>query len=449
MLNDKLIRFIDENEENMLKDLEEFIAIDSVSNNKEKVDEALNYAIALAEKMGFSGKSVLDGQVGVIELGDGKETVGILAHVDVVNEGDLSIWQSAPFKMELRDGKIFGRGTIDDKGAIIASLYAMKAITELGLPIYKKIQLILGTQEEVEWVDMDAYVKNFSLPDYGFTPDGEFPLCNIEKGNVDVTMTFPIGDISKKGKYIKTLQGGTAKNVVPGACVAEIVDASTGLVKNVKKMGKAVHSCQPEKGKNAIKMLVEVLVTMDLDDNKILDVVKMIVEKFSDPEGSAIGLRNDSEYYNGEFVHRNIFTPTMVYEKEDKLFVNVNMRTVFGTTKEMISEIFTKIAEELDGEIAEMSFMPAVYVSKEKPFIKEFAKAYNEVSGRKNEFELAYGGSYAKAMPNIVSWGPIFPGEEDTCHEENEFIYLESFKDNAKIFASAVAKVALSDKSFK
>ena len=92
--------------------------------------------------------------------------------------------------------------------------------------------------------------------------------------------------------------------------------------------------------------------------------------------------------------------------------------------------------------------MPAVFVSKEKPFLKVLAEAYEEVTGLRNQFTLAHGGSYAKAMPNIVSWGPIFPSEEDTCHEINEYISIDSLIKNTKTFAYSIAKIALSKESF-
>ena len=77
-----------------------------------------------------------------------------------------------------------------NKGPIISALYAMEAIRKLNIPVKKKIQLIIGTQEEVEWTDMYEYVKKYSLPDYGFTPDGQFPICNKEKGYADIVFKF-------------------------------------------------------------------------------------------------------------------------------------------------------------------------------------------------------------------------------------------------------------------
>ena len=101
----------------------------------------------------------------MIEIGEGEETIGILSHVDVVPPENPQSWISPPFEMTERDGHLWGRGTMDDKGAIIVCLYAMKCLFESGEPLKKKVQMILGTQEEVEWSDMEAYVANVPLPD--------------------------------------------------------------------------------------------------------------------------------------------------------------------------------------------------------------------------------------------------------------------------------------------
>lgn len=97
----------------------------------------------------------------------------------------------------------------------------------------------------------------------------------------------------------------------------------------------------------------------------------------------------------------------------------------------------------------EKGYMPAVYVRKDRPFLKAFDEAYKRVMGESGGYNLEYGGTYAKAIPDVVSWGPIFPGEEDTCHEENEYIGVDSLVKNAKIFALAMANIAFSEDSFR
>lgn len=444
-MNQRIRSFLEENEKNMQDDLKAFIAIPSVSSDHENVVQALRFILKLAETYGFEARSVLEDQVGVIEMGSGDETLGILTHVDVVPPGDMEDWDTDPFTAEIKDGRMYGRGTIDDKGMVIASLYAMRAVKELGLPLTKKVQLIMGTQEEVSWTDMDAYVKAYPLPDYGFTPDGEYPICNIEKGTVDQTMEFDITDTEEpEGLYLKGLDIGIANNVVPGKAKAQLSDGS-----EITAVGKAVHSCQPERGDNAMFILTDQLKEMELEPNKLLSLLEAVREDMSDPFGSKVGLYSENEYYMGEFVHRNAFAPTIFKTKDRKATINVNVRFPYGEDSKRIQDNFENWAKAHGGHTVKVNDLPAVFVSRERPFLKVFAEAYEDVSPFKNEFTLAYGGSYAKAMPNVVSWAPLFPGEEDTCHEPNEYIDLANMLMSAEIFASSIEKIALSEESFK
>jgi succinyl-diaminopimelate desuccinylase len=439
----KLSRLIDGYQDEMLEDLSGFIKIPSVTDNRPEVQNALDYILESGARAGFNCRSVLEGEVGLIEMGQGDETLGILGHVDVVNEGETDKWHTSPFAPTLQNGLLYGRGAIDDKGPVIASLYAMKAVQALGVeeqkPLNKKIQLILGTREESEWTDMNSYVTSFPLPDYGFTPDGEFPVCNIEKGAASITMSLP----ATVDEVISQLVGGSSPNVVPGKCVA--------IVRGEKFVahGKAVHACQPEKGENAILKMAAMLQQMKIEASPLSKVTDMLLQYFTDQEGASLGLRSESEYYNGEFVHRNNFTPTMIKAGKQGTKIVFDIRYAYGTEFADIHTTFKKLAERMGGEILSFENLPPVYVSSEKPYIRAFARAYEKMSGRKNEYALAYGGSYAKAMPNVVSWGPLFPGDEDTCHEENEFISVEALMLNCKIFAAAIWEIAMSEESFK
>lgn len=438
-----LISLIDSYTDDMLKDLSSLIEIPSVTDDRPEVLKALNYTLDCGKRLGFDSKAYLEGEVGLIEAGRGEEVLGILAHVDVVSAGDTEKWRTPPFTPILEAGTIYGRGTLDDKGPVVAVLYAMKAVLDLEAKLNqqmkKKIQFILGTREETQWTDMDAYVKKYPLPDYGFTPDGEFPICNIEKGVATLEMVLP----QHLDGIITGLEGGTASNVVPGKC--QIIIEGESIIID----GKAVHASQPEKGKNAIMAMAKKLVQMNLKESPLLRVAAMLVDYFDDSEGAALGLRSESEYFNGEFVHRNIFTPTMIKANGDCTKITFDIRYAYGTDFTEILEAFDKVAAELNGKVDSYQDLPPVYVSSGKPFLKVFAQAYERVTGLGNEFVLAYGGSYAKAMPNIVSWGPIFPGDDDTCHEENEFITLEVLKRNAEIFAVALWDIVMSDESYK
>lgn len=213
--------------------------------------------------------------------------------------------------------------------------------------------------------------------------------------------------------------------------------------------GKAVHSCQPERGSNALFVLFEQLESMGLTPNKTYRLLQQVCDNFRDVFGRALGLYSPSEYFEGEFVHRNACSPTIFQAKDGRCTVTINIRFAYGTDTDELTVRMKEFAEKTGGCISSSEILPAVFVSKDKPFLQEMAAAYEEVTGLKNEFTLAYGGSYAKAMPNIVSWGPVFPGDEDTCHEPNEYISLERLLCSTKIFAQTIARLAFSSQSFQ
>ncbi|MDO4545628.1 MAG: Sapep family Mn(2+)-dependent dipeptidase [Bacillota bacterium] len=456
-------KFSEEMKQQMIRNLCDFVAIESVSSDSEKIREAMDFILDLAADMGLRSQRLLDGQIGIVEIGRGGETLGILAHLDVVPAGDRTLWETEPFRGTIRNGRVYGRGTLDDKGMIVAALYAMKQVQDSGIPLKKTVRLIIGTQEEVAWTDMGDYVERYTLPDYGFSPDGEYPICNIEKGVLDVLLEFPMEGpvsgihpeesgltdaepavVSSVLPAIAEIHAGESSNTVPGRAVAYL---DTG--EEVVATGKAVHSCQPERGENAIFALADKAESMELSHGKAYELLLWVRDAFLDMTGTALGLASETEYYQGEYVHRNIFCPTVLSVEKGLARLNVNVRFPYGEDPQRLADGLERCSKELGGRILSCESLPAVFVSRKRPFLKAFAEAYEEVTGLTNEFALAYGGSYAKAMPNIVSWGPIFPGEEDTCHEPNEYLAIESFVKNAEIFTRTIEKIALSEQSFK
>ena len=179
---------IENRKQDLLADTQSLLKIKSVLDEENQTDtapfgvgvkEALEYMLNLGEKDGFTVKNV-DHVAGHIEMGEGEELLGILCHVDVVPEGDG--WSSDPYGAEIRDGKIFARGAIDDKGPTMAAYYAMKVIKELGLSLNKRVRMIIGTDEESNWRCVNHYFEVEEMPTVGFAPDADFPIINAEKG---------------------------------------------------------------------------------------------------------------------------------------------------------------------------------------------------------------------------------------------------------------------------
>lgn len=455
-----------------LKDLEGLIGIPSISSDLIEVKKALAYVLNLADEMGFKAQSVLEGRVGIVEIGQGDETIGVLVHVDVVPVGNLASWDSDPFILEERAGQLYGRGVADDKGPVISILHAMKRLLPYEETLKKKIQLIIGTQEEVKWTDMSDYTAQFKLPDFGFTPDGEFPITNIEKGYADVAVVFKLKDHSQ----ICSVHAGSSLNSVPDEAVIELdmeqlTSISEQMLKSLKMgavfaidkeisplcyevvEGKAkitastlsAHSSKPQDGVNAIWVLCNELHQKKWLQDDFKAVVEFIMaESYEDFYGEHLGFESGQQYVHGQFADRTVVTPTLMCMTDDfRVRINFNIRQTVGVVKDKIEAIFRKKAAQYGFEYEILEYMDFLYVDQNMPFLGEMAKAYEAVTGEPNTFILAHGSSYAKAMPNFVAWGPYFPGEEDSCHEANEHMDFENLLKATEIYTRALYQMAM------
>lgn len=181
----------------------------------EGAKKALDYALDLGNRLGFRTKNI-DNYCGYIEFGEGKNLLGIIGHLDVVPSGDG--WDTPPFSSTIKDGKIFGRGAIDDKGPVVASLYAMKAIKD-NIKINSRVRLILGINEEKDWKCIKHYKEKEELPTIGFSPDADFPCIYAEKG---IATVYLKDDFTKYKDYPIKISNidcnNNAINVVPKIC---------------------------------------------------------------------------------------------------------------------------------------------------------------------------------------------------------------------------------------
>ena len=238
------------------------------------VRKMLDRAMADAKSLGFAVRD-FDGYACDITLGDAEEKIAVLGHLDVVPVGDG--WTKPPFDAVIENGRMYGRGTNDDKGPSLAALFAMKAVRDAGIPLKKSIRMILGCDEESGWEDMEYYGAHEKIPDVGFSPDASFPLINTEKGMLVQELRAPA---ASTGLKILKLSTGDRINVIPGECCAvveggeelvrktEAYAAKTGLPYTAEVTGEGVlltalgipgHSAYPEGRRNAIGMMLLLL----------------------------------------------------------------------------------------------------------------------------------------------------------------------------------------------
>lgn len=455
---------IDELKSELIDDTQKLIRIKSVKDEGSLnmpfgsgINDALLTVLNIGKKMGFRTKNI-DGYMGYIEYGEGEEIAGVLGHLDVVPEGDG--WNYPAYGAEIHDDKIYGRGTLDDKGPMIASLYALYALKETGFKPNKRIRILFGTDEENGCGEIDYYLKREEKFSIGFTPDGCFPIIFAEKGITffNIVKEFS-NDENRKLVYIK---GGHRPNMVPDYCEFCINDLNIDSIIQkindfklktgfdikyelndnlifVKSYGISAHGSTPEKGKNAIMQAVLFIQSLGICSGEIGDAIDFFANNIGiETNGRSFGvyLRDD---VSGELS----FNVGTIELKDNKISLGLNLRYPVTSSFEEMKRLFDDKIEGTGFRIEDMQHQKPLYFPKDHKLIKILSEVYTEITGEKPELLAIGGGTYAKEMTNIVAFGPIFPGKPDLDHQANECIEIDDLIKITKIYALALKKLSI------
>lgn len=458
-------QFVTENIETMIDDLGGLVEIPSVLDPDtvapgrpfgRDVGLALERFLQLAARMGMETVNY-DGYAGEVTLGHGDYMVGILCHIDVVAAGPG--WDTPPFQMIRKDGRLCGRGTSDDKGPLISSLYAMKYIRDQKLlPQGCSIRLIVGADEEEELRCIDYYVKHAPrLPDASFVPDGYFPLVNCEKGLIDFDLIFSVRERPGAAARILSLTGGTGRNLTAASAQCQLAvcqaerEAVCARLKQVPDLavrpipegfaveaeGVAVHAMQPEKGKNAINLLLHGLEKSG---------VSFVQQDFLDAFEKAIGTDLNGQRLGCDFrdARSGILTLNvgMIELANGQVLLKANTRYPASLSYDQIRTSLIAGLEQAGFEYRECLSIPPLDISRDAPLIQKLMESYQEVTGDQKHDAFSIGGAtYARSIPNAVSFGPLFPGEIELAHEANECLSIQSLERMTEIYISALEKL--------
>lgn len=456
---------IDQLREQIITSTQEICRIPSVEGEAkpgmpfgEEVGKALDYALKLSAELGFKTVNE-DGYYGYAEYGEGEDYVAVLGHLDVVPAGDG--WIHPPYGAEIHDGKIYARGTMDDKAPMIASLYGLKAIKDLNLPLSKKVRIIFGTNEESGCAEMEHYNAKEKAPICGFTPDAEFPIIYGEKG---ITMFKLAKDLDVKCSgdvAVKYIKGGQRPNMVADYCEAGLVakdaakvveackeyanktghaisaEVKDGMVVVIAR-GVSAHGSLPHLGKNAIMMMFAFLGTMPMGKCDIADFINFANANIGfETHGESFGVCLEDKQ-SGKLSF-NVGTLEIT---EEKASLGLNLRYPVTFKLEDMMTPFNKKIEGTEMRVEDMMHQAPLYFPADHPTIVALQKVYKEQTGQEPELLAIGGGTYAKELKNIVAFGPIFPGEEDLDHQPNEYIKVEDLIVGSKIYAHAILELA-------
>jgi succinyl-diaminopimelate desuccinylase len=452
---DKIEQLLLQYREEMMETVQKWVRIPSVKGDAApgapfgvEARKALDTAMADCEKFGLKTQ-IFDGYAGHADLGEGstRDALAILAHLDVVPVGDG--WTKKPFGGERADGKIFGRGTSDDKGPAVAALYAMRAVKEAGIPLRRKVRLILGCDEECGSSDMAYYKKVTDMPRSGFSPDADYPVINIEKGGSHVRF---VGDLCPEGLQVLSMQVGERSNVIPGFASA-LVEGDEELAAKAEEAGKKLgfpvkatvgngaviletkgltgHAAFPSHGKNAIGQMLLIFKELGVQ-GALLELADGVGMTYNG-ENLGIAMRDD---VSGELTA----SLDIIRIENGKLdaIMDVRYPVLFhpGRMYELLNQRLQYLRAEDDGT------RPPHFVSDQTELVQELLEAYHEVTGGEKRTIAIGGGTYAQSMEEGVAFGALFPGEVEMAHQADEYITEESLFQNARIFARAIIRLA-------
>jgi succinyl-diaminopimelate desuccinylase len=452
--------------EEAVEQLRALIAIRSVAAPAEGdapfgagVQAAFDHMLSLARADDFATLNA-DNYGGHIEFGgasgeDG-EILGILVHLDVVPEGNG--WSCDPFLGKRADGRIFGRGAVDDKGPAIACYFAMKALKDCGFAPEKRVRLILGLDEETGWEGMRRYLARASAPDLGFTPDADFPAIHGEKGILIFELAKKLGRTTVKGLELRKLSGGNAANMVADCARAVVRGDSyeetkekvaayrneTGRQIYAKGVGKSLaidasgisaHGATPEKGLNAISVLMDFLPRIGLVNESALEFVDFYNRHIGfDLHGAAMGC-GFSDAPSGPL----IFNVGTISGDTEAILLTVNVRYPVTMTQDRIYDAMLPVIHKYDLGLVKLDHKPPIYVPADDPLVETLMGVYRRHTGDAESRPCVIGGgTYARAAANIVAFGPGFPGEPELAHQKDEFLSEENLRRLTKIYADAI-----------
>ncbi len=439
-------KYLESHKDEMIADLRELVAIPSVQGDAEEglpfgkfPAQALEAMLNKCKAAGFTVENV-ENYAGSADVNSLPPELAILSHLDVVPVGEG--WTSPPFTLTADGDKLVGRGAIDDKGPAVAALYAAKAVKDLGIPLKKGVRLIFGTNEENGSADLAYYRKKRKLPPMVFTPDGEYPVINGEKGMLRVYF-------STVWEHPWEIKAGTVINAVPSSCEIRSVfdpkkgcgvsinsDVSTDPITEITESaeiinGVSAHASTPEKGNNAItKFLASGM--MAVDETKALN----LLFPHGETDGASCGLG-----FSDDISGKMTCVLSMLNTKNGRLHGGIDIRFPLDRKKDEISDIICGKLREAGFDIDSCEGVEPHLTDENSDFVQSLLRVYERVTGDKGRCIAIGGGTYVHEIEGGVAFGAEFPNEDGRMHSPDEFITVENLLKNAEIMAEAIVEI--------
>ena len=434
-----------------------------------------------ARALGFFFKSY-EGRVEEITLegptleGLTTPVLALLTHGDVQDVRNQT-WTSPPWEGRLVGRKIVGRGTEDDKGPIVASLYAMAALRDSAWSRTSTVRLLVANGEESSWEEIPYYLARAPMPDVTVGLDAAYPIVHAQKGYGIVSLKAKPAAEPRPGKWrVTKMSGGSGLSIIPerGEALlerlgekkerngarkeltrlakewsaahppAKLTVSQEGSLLKVTTVGRSGHSSIPEKGHNALGDLTAFLATLDpVQDARGALATFVGLALGTETNGNALGIAHRDPGMGDLTV-----SLAFLAEEEGDPVARINLRVPRGITRDEIARRIDERAAAFEkragaGIAAEVTLpSEAHFVEPEGPLVSTLLGVWQEVTGQPGKPVAIGGGTQARLFKGAVDFGPAESMEVYRGHGPDEHLTVDELNRVAQLTVTALWRLA-------
>ena len=416
------------------------------------------------------------GAVVVIGLGDVPDRLGLITHGDV-QPADHTKWAQDPFTLDTVSdpGRLVGRGTEDDKGPIAVALYAMKSMVDHGIPLRRRVELIISYTEESNWEPFREFLAQWEAPGLNVALDSEYPVVIAEKGWSSIFLSVaPDRDTEAPGSAhagsprLAAFGGGAFLSQIPEDARAVIADPTPEIAQAlraaakrdtlvrftfrealdslvIEARGRSAHSSTPWHGRNAITHLAALLGQRDWSPTQSARMVRLVNDLVG--TGDYAERFGDLAYADDFMGPLTLSLTTLERDNDGTLVAGINARRPVGKSEDQVQDDIRKAVDDwaartgIDVELSTSVGEP--YYLEDAPHVPVLLEVFRHFSGRQDAEPTSIGGgTNARLLPNGVNFGPAMPGEEYTGHSEHEFMSREALRLNLEMYSAMLVELA-------
>jgi acetylornithine deacetylase/succinyl-diaminopimelate desuccinylase-like protein len=435
-----------ENSKNALLDeLVEFLSMPSISaqtDDEGSFQECAEWVRSKLEEAGAEARLVeTDGHpVVYAEIGSGDKTLLSYGHYDVQPPEPLELWESDPFKPEVRDGTIFARGVADDKGDVMARIQALRLYQEEHGPLPFKLKFLIEGEEEVGSPNLPGFVRS----------NAELLAADacLWEGSMKDEAGRPMIFCGTKGMLYVELRTKGASH--------DLHSMYGGLAPNPAwRLVQALRTIKDENGEITLDGLEELIEPPSKEDLKAIEEIPFDepalkaswgVEAF---DRNLTGKEALKEYLlrptaNIAGIQSGYTGPGSKTIVPTEAFVKMDLRLVAGQSPEPVLELLRSHLRKRGFENVEIAYLNGVEAAKtpiSSPVVRTAVETWRELGARDAVIYPTIGGSGPTSLvatelgiPTIMTGAVLNP--ESRIHAPNESVRLDDYFESVAYFAS-------------